>query len=240
MESLKLLKWDTAFFRFNVARIVNSRADAVELKHAVSQMDSQGIVLAYWAAHQPEAEIHELACSLGGTLVDEKQTFVADLDALPVIHCLTEDQVEPWRDSMSLLELKDLAVQSGGHSRFFVDPKFPRDKAIAMFEEWIVHSIDGTLAEQVLVIRQEQRAAGLVTLCRSGPRGSIGLLSVAEGYRGRRFGEALVRAAMDWCRHQGIRQVQVITQRANVAAGNLYQKCGFELEESASVYHFWA
>jgi dTDP-4-amino-4,6-dideoxy-D-galactose acyltransferase len=140
---------------------------------------------------------------------------------------------------MSLSDLKRLAVDSGIYSRFIVDPLFPNDKANAMFEEWILRSVDKSIADDVLVIEQDSRIAGMATVVSKGSYVSIGLVAVAEGYRGRQFGESLVRCAQNWCRDRGISQIQVTTQSVNTPARRLYEKCHFDLKTVEHFYHFW-
>lgn len=240
MDLLRLLEWDTGFFGFPVAKIVNAQAQPEELREAVSQLQSRQIPLAYWFATNPSPEAQSLIVELGGTLVDEKLTFVACLEKLSDQTLLPLSLVEPYSAGMPLSDLMQLAVESGIYSRFVVDPKFPQAKARAMFEQWIVRSIDKSLADEVLVIRQESKIVGMVTIAKAGTRGSIGLLAVAEQCRGRHYGQALVRAAQQWCRNRDFQEVQVVTQQANVAAQRLYYKCDFELEQMESCYHIWS
>jgi dTDP-4-amino-4,6-dideoxy-D-galactose acyltransferase len=241
VDLLKLLEWDTKFFGFPVAKILNAHAQTEELREAVSQLRSQQIPLAYWFADKPSAETHSQIVGMGGDLVDEKLTFVARLDNLPEQQSSVPlSVVEPYREEMPLSDLKQLAVESGIHSRFVVDTKFPQATARAMFEEWIIRSVDKAVADEVLVIRQDSSIVGMVTIATKGNRGSIGLLAVAERCRGRQFGQALVVAAQNWCRDRSFREMQVITQQANVAAQRLYYKCGFQLEQMEACYHIWS
>lgn len=240
MDLLKLLEWDTTFFGFPIARVVNPHAQPEELREAIAQMHSRGIPLAYWFADNPTEETHAQVVAMGGVLVDEKLTFVAGLKSAPDQPAVPLSIVEPYTEAMPLADLKELAVESGIYSRFVVDPKFPKPLARAMFEEWIVRSISRQVADEVLVIRQGLEVVGMVTIASKGHRGSIGLLAVAEHCRGQQFGKALVQAAQNWCRGRDFEEVQVVTQRANVAAQRVYYKCGFELEQMEACYHIWS
>ena len=239
MDQLQILNWDTGFFGFPVAKITDSRAAVEVLQSAVAQMRHQQIRLAYWAAEIDSPEIHQLIASLGGRLVDEKLTFIATLQSLPDRELPALRRVEPYQAGMSMTELKDLSVQSGQYSRFVVDPQFPAAKARELYEEWIIRSVDKTVAEEVLVIRQDDHIAGMATLVRSGEAGSIGLIAVAERFRGQKMGEALVRASQIWWKERGCQQIRVVTQEANEPAKRLYQKCGFEVQKREYFYHIW-
>lgn len=240
MDLLKLLEWDTTFFGFPIAKVVNPHAQPEELRETVAQMHSRGIPLAYWFADRPTEQTHAEVVAMGGALVDEKLTFVARLPEALEQPAAPLSIVEPYRETMPLTDLKELAVESGIYSRFVVDPRFPKPLARAMFEEWIVRSISKQVADEVLVIRQGSEVVGMVTIASKGHRGSIGLLAVAEHCRGRQLGRALVQAAQNWCRERDFEEVQVVTQQANVAAQRLYYKCGFELEQMEACYHIWS
>jgi dTDP-4-amino-4,6-dideoxy-D-galactose acyltransferase len=240
LKKLELLNWDSSFFGFPVAKVVAPDADEEDLQAAVSEMRLNKIPLAYWAANKTTTAINERVVKLGGQLVDEKLTFVAKLTDQANVGLRQTGLVETYCEGMSLGDLKQLAVDSGVYSRFVVDPKFPQDKARALYEEWMLRSVDKSVADEVLVIRQSEKVAGMATVVRAGERGSIGLISVAKEFRGQKFGETLVRAAQIWWRERGCDEIQVVTQQANVVAQNLYRKCGFEVKKTEYYYHIWA
>ena len=67
----------------------------------------------------------------------------------------------------------------------------------------------------------------------------IGLIAVNRNYRGKRFGEMLVRHAQYWFINNGYNIGQVVTQGTNIPACNLYKKCGYSVEKVEYFYHFW-
>jgi dTDP-4-amino-4,6-dideoxy-D-galactose acyltransferase len=240
MAPLQRLDWDSRFFGFPIARIINPAASIDELREAVSLMKSWQIPLAYWSADDPSDDVRSEALRLGGRMVDEKLTFSAEISSTANVDPPQADVARSYRDGMSIDDLKQLAVDSGVYSRFVVDPRFPRDKARTLFEEWMLRSLDKAYADDVLVIPQANRIAGMATVVQKDGYVSIGLVAVGEEFRGRGFGETLVRAAITWCRERAIHQIQVTTQSANLPARRLYQKCGFELAKTEFVYHFWS
>ena len=240
LESLETLEWDTNFFGFPVARIVNPNASIDELRAVRDQMNERQIPLAYWSAENPNDDIRREAERLGARLVDERLTFVSDLRGFPRADIPELRFVQSYIEGMSLTELKQLAVDSGIYSRFVVDPQFPRAKAIALFEEWIERSIEKTFADDVLVLTQDHRIAGMATIRKKNDCANIGLAAVAADFRRRRFGQALVYAAQNWCRERGVDRIEVATQSVNVPARMLYRKCGFQLQRTEFVFHFWS
>jgi dTDP-4-amino-4,6-dideoxy-D-galactose acyltransferase len=67
----------------------------------------------------------------------------------------------------------------------------------------------------------------------------IGLVGVDSAARGQGVGSTLVRAAGQWCRNQGARELTVVTQGKNRAAQRLYQRCGFLTQDLQFWYHKW-
>ena len=72
--------------------------------------------------------------------------------------------------------------------------------------------------------------AGLEPMSRKELRDAAGFIhdvAVAEPYRGRGLGEALVQRASDWLREQGAPRVLLWTAQRNAAAQRLFLRLGF-------------
>ena len=233
MEPYRLLDWDSRFFGFTVAQITAPSLDAGQLASVLEDLRRKAVRLAYW----PASAVVGFAADLGGRLVDEKTTFLIDLAGLPAGEAPAG--IEPYSASMPLPQLRSLAIQSGLNSRFAVDPQLPREKFIELYTIWITRSLSKEIADEVLVVRDGEAVAGMITLGNKNGRGDIGLVAVDEAYRGRKFGQALVLAAQRWFAARGYRHSQVVTQGANTPACNLYRKCGYAVEKVEPYYHFW-
>jgi RimJ/RimL family protein N-acetyltransferase len=88
-----------------------------------------------------------------------------------------------------------------------------------------------------------QREAAVVLVAEAGGRivGQLGMdvasygvadfgMLVAEGWRGRGVGTALLRAAIEWARRAGAHKVALQVWPHNAAAISLYEKFGFQRE----------
>ena len=71
----------------------------------------------------------------------------------------------------------------------------------------------------------------------TGVRGYIEDVVVDEMARGRRIGEALTRACLEWAEHAGAAQVMLTSNPGRTAANRLYQRMGFE-ERKTNVYRY--
>jgi dTDP-4-amino-4,6-dideoxy-D-galactose acyltransferase len=173
-----------------------------------------------------------------GVLVDKKATFEINLrninlDRLPL------PKSEPYSSSLPFSQLEKLAIQSGIFSRFAIDNRFSHEKFTALYKTWIRKSISGEMADEVLVIRQNNHIAGMITLSNKNGVGNIGLIAVDEEFRGRKFGQQLVCDAHRWFIKQGCHTAYVVTQGENLPACRLYEKCGYQQIKIEFYYHFW-
>ena len=234
----EILDWDSGCFEFKVARINPCKLTEPKLRTVLSQLELEQVELAYLTIDRGDPLTH-LARRYGALLVDTKVTYIAELrgtdsaslERLPQIRIL---KGEPTK------EIEDLAIQSGHMSRFAVDPFFPQEKLCLLYREWIRKSLDGSLAEQVLIWSDsENEAGGLITMNISNNIGRIGLVAVGHELRGKGIGFMLVRAAKSYFLTRNITQVKVVTQSRNIAACALYKKSGFVESKLEAVFHFW-
>ena len=231
----QLLTWDTKFFEIQTGRIIPTSLQENQLASILTEMRQKGFQLVYWASdHQYTYDFQ----SYSGILVDKKTTFEINLqninlDSMPL------PKAEPYSNSLPFSKLEKLAVQSGAFSRFARDNKFPHEKFTALYETWIRKSVSGEMANEVLVIRQNNHIAGMVTLSNKNGVGDIGLISVDEEFRGRKFGQQLVCDAQRWFIQNGCHTAHVVTQGDNLPACRLYEKCGYQKIKIEFFYHFW-
>ncbi|MCC2634223.1 MAG: dTDP-4-amino-4,6-dideoxy-D-galactose acyltransferase [Ramlibacter sp.] len=229
------LEWDSQFLGAPVSRIVAEGASRRELAEAVARLRAAGVRLAYLFADSPLAPAD--ADALQARLVDRKVTYRMEADGLPSTH--PWPAVTPYVPAMPQAELERLAIESGKYSRFHVDPRFPEDKFVALYVQWLRKSLTGEIADAVLVATDAGRPVGLVTMAQSGPAGKIGLVAVDEACRGRGLGRQLVEAARQWFASRQVSHAEVVTQQDNVAACRLYETCGFRVHAVQYVYHLW-
>ena len=231
----KLLTWDTDFFGIKTGRIIPTSLEENQLTLILAEMRQGEFQLVYWATDHLYAYDFQL---YSGQLVDKKTTYEINLDNINP-DSLPLSKTEPYNNSIPLSQLENLAIQSGSFSRFARDKRFPQDKFISLYKIWIQKSVKGEMADEVLVIRANDRIAGMVTLVKKKSVGNIGLIAVDEGFRGRKFGQQLVRDAHRWFIEQDCVTARIITQGDNLPACRLYEKCGYQVKLSEFFYHFW-
>ncbi len=240
LEQYRILDWDTSFFGFKVARIVPNDLTTERLKLILGDLRKDGVRLAYWLSDRIVPT--ELGCNgkiSGCRFVGERVTFTADLEATQDSGLQPRAAVRYYDPVMGYADIEGLAVQSGQYSRFANDPNVPKEKFIELYTTWVRRSVKKEIADEVLVIPHEGRITGMVTLATGDGNGVIGLVAVDRAFRGRGYGETLVRAAREWFVKSGCRHSQVVTQGQNIAACKLYAKCGYAASKVEYCYHFW-
>lgn len=232
------LEWDTESFGFGVARVTPA-ASGMGLKDVLASLRDQRIRLVYvnFTKRSPETENTLISC--GGLLVDEKVTYLKQIQTKPVFGPLPHGVQQSQFDPRSFQEFEKLAIQSGHRSRFFVDPSFPKEAAIALYSSWIRNSLNGISAKVVLAKSSEGRIQGMITLSEQDRSAQIGLFAVDEAYRGKGYGTLLLRAsdliALTW----GCNRIRVVTQKTNESACAIYERTGFSVDKIEFIYHVW-
>jgi len=231
----RLLAWDSQFFGRRIAQVCAPRLAAGDAARIRRWAGAHGVECLYFRADAGDGESIRAAEEAGFRLTDVRVTRERPLDggdgALP-------GGVEPSRDE-DLPALREIARVSHRNTRFYQDPRFPRERCDALYETWIANACAGR-ADEVLVARCEGRVAGYVA-CVVEPEetGRIDLIAVAPALRGRRIGEALVRGALARLAARGCRRVRVASQARNIEAARLYERMGFRTLAVEHSYHLW-
>lgn len=238
MQNYQILDWDTQILGIPTAKILPSRLTVEKLNEILQDLKKQKINLVYWASDSSDNSSQRAAADLQGLLTDRKITYCMDL------HNFSQSQVdlsevESYREQLPNKELKQLAMSIAVLSRFSNDPKISYSQLDKVYTTWLENSTRRKIAQEVLVIKKHEKIIGMTTLGEKNSRGDIGLLAVDPEYRGQQIGVRLVSASQQWCIENGYKLAQVVTQKDNVAACKLYEKCGYTIDTIEYFYHFW-
>lgn len=233
----KILKFDSQLFGFKVAKILTPRLSLAKLKLLLYQLQKKEVRLVYWPSDSTDSKSQLAAKTLNGFLSSHQVTYVISLKktARPTVNL---PEIKRYQTQLPSLAMKKLAWQIGKNSRFWLDPKL-RPLMTKMYDTWLINSVNGSIANQVLVAYQRKKVIGMITLGKKNRRGDIGLLAVAQKFRGKNLGTKLITAAQNYFIQQGFSKAQVVTQKTNLAACALYEKTGFCQEKVENFYHFW-
>lgn len=168
-------------------------------------------------------------------LADVRITLERALDQVPAE--LTSGVVRRAREG-DLEALRAIARTVHRDTRFYFDGHFDRAKCDQFYETWIEKSVRG-YARVAFVAEVDGKPVAYITGDAHGDGAQIGLLGVADGYRGASLGSTLVQYFLSWAEKEGAKRAIVITQGRNLRAQRLYQRCGFVSAGCQLWYHRW-
>ena len=144
------------------------------------------------------------------------------------------------RNKHNINELKQLALESGIYSRFYIDSNFRSNEYQKLYLHWIENCINGNLAFDILVASDKNKMLGFTTVNKKSPDiANIGLVAVDSFSRGNGIGFNLINKTIIKAEQAGFRFIQVVTQLNNVPAIKLYEKTNFKIKEVINIYHYW-
>lgn len=91
----------------------------------------------------------------------------------------------------------------------------------------------------VLSAWSEEALVGTVMVGHDGHRGWVYYLAVDEQHRGRGLGRALMGAAEDWVRAQGIPKLQLMVRTSNTVARGFYDRLGYAVQDTVVLGKFF-
>jgi GNAT superfamily N-acetyltransferase len=175
----------------------------------------------------------------GFFVVDVNVTFVMEAKHCDPSRAEGEIQVGEFADAQRDKVL-DIAGSSFRYSRFHLDPLIDDSLAHRIKREWINNYITGSRGESLLIASIGDVPAGFLAVIGSEANGlrtrTIDLMAVANPFRARGVGKALVAAFINRYRDQGD-LLTVGTQAANIPSMRLYEKFGFTIMKTAYVVH---
>lgn len=191
--------------------------------------------LVYYASDFPLEGSDDLLKEFNGLLADQKTTFYKAATETSEQH----PNIVAYQEGMNTDELVELSIASGIYSRYKTDPKIGEEKYQALYSAWMLNSIKGILAKEVLVYAVDSEALGTVTLTIKDNVAEIGVIAVKESKRGLGIGKALMGAADVFAAAHELPGIRVVTQGANKPACALYTGKGYEIKKVEYFYHFW-
>ena len=121
---------------------------------------------------------------------------------------------------------------SAGFITFSRFRSFSQDKLIQFYRLCVDRDID---RGRIYVIEYHGLVAGFVSL----REGRISLIGVHDSLQGQGIGKHLLDIAMHDANVNSIETLKVNTNKDNLPARNLYEKCGFKMVKQEYIYHVW-
>lgn len=135
-------------------------------------------------------------------------------------------------------QILDIAKKSFNYSRFFNDPKLPKEQAKNIYLHWTECSFEQE-NKYFVVSEREGNVAGYILYFFNGDSSVIELIAVDEKYQGQGVGKSLIHTMQSSVIDQGIKKIKVGTQVNNISAAQFYNAMGFKYVSCGSLYHLW-
>jgi dTDP-4-amino-4,6-dideoxy-D-galactose acyltransferase len=232
------VEWDESLFGLRTARIVPTALSRGQAAAILAEVRAWGAGVVHLLLESDDDASVRVAEEHRFHLVDVRVTLrwrAAEAPPAGPAGVSVRPAAEADRGALEVT-----ARQSYDKSRYYQDPRYPRDRCGDLYARWLSWSLAGG-ADRVLVAEKEGAAAGYVT-CHGKPGegdGSIGLLGVAPAFRGAGVASALVGAAQAWFRGVPLPGATVVTQARNVEAQKVYERAGFRVHRVQLWYHLW-
>jgi dTDP-4-amino-4,6-dideoxy-D-galactose acyltransferase len=150
----------------------------------------------------------------------------------------SDGSIRPARED-DIAAVEALARVSHRNTRFYRDRRFDRSRSDDMYAVWIARSIRGEFADAVWVADVDGAPRGYITVARREADAAIGLVAVADAYRGRGYGERLMQAAIRWADQNNLPSTSVVTQGTSASSVRFYERAGFRASRIELWYHCW-
>ena len=236
----QLLEWDSIFFKMKIGKLdTTGITEAVlEKEFEILKQNTPPFDLIYIFCDPKNTKLNLLVSINGGILYDEKITYVKPIDQNSIVEenhkIISIEQGKITDDTI------DIAIQSGEHSRFKIDPRFKEESFKELYKIWIANSVDRKIAFETLALTEKEEIAAIITLGEKNHRGDIGLFAVDKNFRGKGIGQTLIQNALIHFSKKAFSEVQVVTQKKNKGACSFYEKNNFTIESVVNIYHIWS
>lgn len=225
---MTILKWDSDFFGFKVAKEVIK--DDLDLQSIISESCKNEVKLVYLFSRikiNTVLEENDIKITYSQELLHYKPKKINFM-------------IEEYSAKIKLNNILPLVYQSGLYSRFNLDKNISDEKFKLMYKQWFLKSITKELADKVFIALDRDEIIGFITLkVRHDNVGIIGLLAVSENWRSKGVANDLLNKTFNFLFRNGIKTVQVVTQGINPAACRFYEKNGFNELDKQYIYHLW-
>ena len=226
---IQRLDWDSDFFGYEVGKL--EIVDIINFNFDVFKNEAKKFKLVCVFSN---LELNVLNFEL----VDKKVVFHQEISQVAEMKNVIIESFDKNKHDFN--QLKRLALDSGIHSRFFIDKNFKNNEYLKLYSRWIENSVDRKMSFDVLVALNNEEIIGFTTLNKKSELLSdIGLVAVSELSRGLGVGKKIINESIRKAKNAGFKEIQVVTQLTNVAAVNLYKSTNFKEQKITNIYHFW-
>jgi dTDP-4-amino-4,6-dideoxy-D-galactose acyltransferase len=228
------MEWDSEFFGFKVAKIPNNSI-ANNPCIILEDLYRNNINLCYYSSNTQLNDPIYKNKFYDIKLVVKRVPIVKHISKVTPFH----DNITFYNKSFPDEDLIRLAQSAGKQGRFGNDSNIPKSKYEELFKNWIINSVNGQMASDILVYKVDGKIVGFTSLKIDKGIGYAPLFAVDREFEGKGVSFALMRAAETTFIKKGVKKVLSGTQEINKKAVKVYERYGFKILEPEYVYHLW-
>lgn len=231
IATINKLNWDSDFFKINVGELI------VDDSHSIDDSCLQNFDLIVVKQNTDnQIQLKNFDTPFEETKFVFTKKFTSDF----VLHNSTHEILNTDEYPIDAHLLFDLAFESGKYSRFKLDNHFPDNSFKALYQLWVLNSINKQFADKVYYIKHTDNSIiGFVTLRVHKNHASIGLIAISDRFQGQGIGKQLLQKVETYCYSNQINELQIPTQKKNTIACSFYKKNGYSILEETIIKHYW-
>jgi ribosomal protein S18 acetylase RimI-like enzyme len=234
-QKYEFLEWDSNFFDFKVAKIIDEKLNAVELEKILKELKKVNTKLVYWASNSDYEIPSEIAETFDVFLTGQRIVFIKNIHSADITKkSLPITKIKKYKKTKPDNDLIDLVINGSKYSRFYVDPKISQKQYEDLHKLWITNSVKNNT---IFYCIEKDKIIAFISLNQKNKRGNIDFIVVNNAYRGKGLAKALLYQAHEWFSTNGFKTVQAVTQKENIAACKMYEKLGYTIEKTENFYH---
>lgn len=225
---VKYLDWDSNFFNLKIGRVELFNSDDIDKFYSLVGNLKGDYNLIYIFNHTTSDIENTL-------LVDEKVIYQKYVETK-----VSYNEVSLYDKIIPNEDLYRLALVSGKHSRYNIDPNWPQGSYERLYKRWIEQSANGNLANCIFIFKNNDIINGMITAKWKENNADIGLVAVDTEVQGKNIGTKLMSSLENYLSSQTtVKELRVATQYSNKQACAWYEKNGFQIESVTRIHHLW-
>jgi len=175
----------------------------------------------------------------GFLLMDALVYYRRMLENLPPLPTdLTMDYAAPGDEE----EIKQVAARAFQNykNHYHSDPRLDPARCDEIYVDWAVRSCRKEGADEIILVKAENRILGFLTVRLNSPQEVEGpLFAVSPEAQSRGVGRALMIGAFHWAKKQGASSFVTSTQIINLVSQALWIRLGLEPDHAFYTFHKW-
>lgn len=236
---IRYLPWDSDFFGFRIGCYTKHTLNDIDESMFLKEFESQRYDCVYVFADPCDETAKQIAMRSQFLFVDERLVYYLPdnyqkHNISSGSYCLLD-----YSNKRALECARSIIDDISSVSRFTHDPQL-RDKVKQMYALWFDQMISDQSGAMVIIPeKQSNLPVALVGCSVADNIGALVLVGVDSRFRGKGLGAMVVKSAIWWLYEHGAKRIKVKTQASADSAVSLYEKAGFVLEASQTIYHVW-